>query len=188
MTQDVLYTDRWNDITRRPALGHEWLDVDTASSRYQSTTGIDVVDAPDRDTQGVPRPRWVLGIGTSGRVRASFYTPAHSLWRQIDYDWTEGRLWRWITVDYTYPNDTDTFTEDEAVLDVQAEVRPDGTGDLAVVDRSTTPMRRLVTEFVGMARDTYWIDVPEFGNWAGLANPGPSAYEVAGRNAAVHAS
>lgn len=177
----VFYTTDWNLITRRPTADHDWIDEGRAKNLYVDMLGLDVVDAAEVDGDGIPRQRWSLGIGTSGRIRASFFTPQNTLWRQVDWNAIDGRLWRWVTVDYTYPTETQTWAQDEWVRKVEATVEPDGQGDILTVDPSKPAAeRRQYTDFSGRARDSYWLDRPEFGDWRDLADPGPSAHEVAG--------
>lgn len=170
MTQDVLYTSRWNDLTRQPARGHSWLTEDEARRRYESSQGVEIVDATLRDTDGTPRPRWV--IGAYGRVRVQFFTPAGSVWREVDYDLIDGRLWRWITVDYTYADDGQ-HDQPDAVLTIEVSTRPDGTGTMSIDD--TAAGERSVSEFTDVPTDGGWLDVPRFGDWKQLADPGPGA-------------
>ena len=79
--------------------------------------------------------RWLLGIGVSGRVRAQFFTLAGSIWRSTDYYLVVGRLWRWITVEYTYPYATRRYDQDESTMMTKSKFRPDGTGAVDFVDR-----------------------------------------------------
>lgn len=177
----VQYTTEWNRITRRPIAGHTWIDEARARDLYDGMKGLDVVDAETVDDTGVPVQRWVLGIGTSGRIRASFFTLYNTIWRQVDWNWIDGRLWRWTTVDYTYPTQDRKWRQGEATSTVQSTVLPDGTGHLLTVDPAKPrDEQRHYADLIGRSSDTYWLDRPVFGDWAALADPGPSAYEVAG--------
>lgn len=184
MTQDVLYTTRWNGITRRPVADHEWLDADAARERY-GVNDLDVVDAVTRDADGTPKPRWVMGIGQSG-VRVQFFDAQMNVWHMVDWDRVDGRLWRWLTYDWEYTDATQSRAQRDAAVRAEAMIRPDGNGDIEIRDQRTG--QTLETEFSGMASEVYWLDYPEFGDWAALADPGPSAYEVAGRQAPAHVS
>lgn len=188
MTEDVLYTARWNGITRRPVADYEWLDAAGAEELYSTGSGLEVVEAANLDAEGVPRPRWVIGLGASGRVRVRFFDKDTTLWRLVDWDNVNGRLWRWITYDYTYPSSDQQWSEKDSVLTEKASVQSDGTGYVVSIDKTTKPGRRLKTEFTNRGLDAYWIDYPRFGEWAELIEPGPSAYEVAGTAAPAGAS
>jgi hypothetical protein len=182
MTQDVLYTTRWNGITRRPVAGHEWLNDQAARKLYESKD-LEVVDASRRDADGTPKPRWVIGISQSG-VRVQFFDEQMNTWHMVDWDRVDGRLWRWLTYDWEYSDATRHWEQKDATLDAEAMVRPDGNGDIEVQDRRTG--QTFETEFSGRASEAFWLDYPEFGGWSALAEPGPSAYEVAGREIPAH--
>jgi hypothetical protein len=125
----------------------------------------------------------VIGFGTSAGVRVQFFTPLGTLWRLIDYDFVDARLWRWITVDYQYPSDSKHWQQNEFAREIETSVRPDGTGDFTIVD-TTDPTSTPTTSSVPIevpVRDSYWLDRPAFGDWDRLADPGPSAWEVAGQ-------
>lgn len=187
MTDDrVLYTTRWNVITRRPHAGHDWVDPTNAERLYESPEGIIAVDARFRDADGLPAPRWVIGVGTSRRFRVQFFDSNTTIWRLVDYDWIGQRLWRWITVDYTYDGPISKKLMSDAVRTREAAVEVDGSGDLTIVEKGDDgPGSRQVTEFSGRASNAYWLDRPKFGDWSALAQPGPSAEEVAGIDAPV---
>jgi len=187
MTQDVLYTTFWSQKTRVPPPEVGWLDQEQARAQF-GKGDLQVVDAVHRDADGLARPRWIIGLGTSGRVRVRFFDEHTTLWRLVDWDNVEGRLWRWITYDYTYASTDQQWSEKDSVLTEKASVQSDGTGYVVSVDKSTSPGRRHKTEFTDRASDAYWLDYPQFGEWAVLAQPGPSAYEVAGREAPARVS
>lgn len=179
--QSVLYTTRWTNLTRRPMAGHDWVSVDEARRLYESETSLVVVDAEVRDEAGVPVPRWVIGLGTSGRIRVQFFDASTTIWHLVDYDRIEGRLWRWITNDYFYEDTSATRSMGESTRTVKASVEVDGTGYVTVVDKAGRgPGQRQTTDFVGRASEAYWLDWPAFGDWSSLTDPGQSAHEVAG--------
>jgi len=167
---DVLYTTRWNTTTRRPIVGHRWLDEDEARGIYESGASmLEVVDAAVRDEAGVPRARWVLGLGPSGRVRAQFFTPAGSIWRSTDYDVIDGRLWRCISRDYTYPDNTHRYSQTDATMQIASTFHPDGTGTIDFIDHSKPDVDR--ARLTEAPVSGFWMDRPVFGQWDQLADP-----------------
>lgn len=183
---DLLYTTSWNNLTRRPIAGHEWVEPARARELYESFADLTIVDAATRDQDGVPAPRWVIGTGTSARFRVQFFDANTTLWRLVDYDWIDERLWRWITYDYTYADLTRQRLVNDAIGTHKSAVKPDGTGTLTTIttDGNSRPTRQ-ATKFAGRAREDYWLDRPAFGHWSTLTDPGPSAAEVAGIEAPV---
>ncbi|MGH3998558.1 MAG: hypothetical protein ACRDTJ_13980, partial [Pseudonocardiaceae bacterium] len=167
MTQDVLYVGSWNDLLMEPMAGEDgWLDEADAQAHYESPDGVMVVDAAHRNASGEPMPRWVLGFGASG-VRAQFFDGHGTRWRRVDYDLIDDRLWRWITADHTYPDDSKRWAINEAVRSVTTTVKPDGSGFLKVVDSADPDSRptRSTTELTSVAVDAFWLDRPAFGAW-----------------------
>jgi len=172
MSGQVAYTTLWNDLTRRPIGGHRWLtDVEAQSAYGTHSSGLDVVDAVERDAQGVPRPRWVIGLTAqvNPRVRVRFFHPSGSLWRLIDYDNIGGRLFRWISVDYTYPDDARLYAEFECVMNVAATFRPDGTGIVTIDDKRQPNIQQATLD--GAPVGGYWMNMPAFGHWGQLSDP-----------------
>lgn len=178
---DVLYAEKWNGLLMRPMDG--WLDTPTAQSLYESPAGVMVVDAARRDQDGNPLPRWIIGTDMSG-VRVQFFNDLGTRWRRVDYDGVDGRLWRWITADYAYADEARRWLTNETAYTVQTTVKPDGTGFFKVIDSRDPTIRpvRSTTPVHGLAKPSYWLERPAFGNWAALADPGPSAQQVAGRD------
>jgi len=167
---DVLYTTEWNDWTGHPMPGHRWLEEGEARAIYEGCTSmLEVVDAAVRDEARVPRARWVLGLSPSGRVRAQFFTPAGSIWRSTDYDVVDGRLWRWISRDYTYMDDSVRHGRSEATFQIASEFRPDGTGTIDFIDKSKPDVDRARLTEAPVSR--FWMDRPVFGQWDQLADP-----------------
>lgn len=187
MTDDaVLYTTSWNNLTRQPIAGHEWVEPTQAHKMYEAFEDITIVDAATRDGDGVPMPRWVIGTGTSARFRVQFFDANTTLRRLVDYNWIDERLWRWVTYDYTYDDLSRKRLANEAARTCKAAVKPDGTGTLTtVVTGANSRPTRQSTKFNDRASDAYWLDRPAFGEWQALTLPGPSAEEVAGIDAPV---
>lgn len=185
---EVYYTTCWNAVTRRPDPDHRWLNASAARQLYESHHGIDVIDAAVTDASDVPWPRWAIEF-TGSEARVRFLDQHTALWRQVDYYAVDDRLWRHGTYDFTYPDDSKRWEQSDLMLKVESVVRPDGTGSLTILDKTECkPGTQLVSQYSGRAINAYWIDRPEFGDWAALTDPGPSAYEVAGEDAAVRAS
>ncbi|WP_460706490.1 hypothetical protein [Myceligenerans halotolerans] len=174
----MFYTTSWNDITRLPSGDSAWTPEDEARRLYEKKAGLTIVDASKCDADGAPFPRWVLGFGASRRVRAQFFDEHMTLVHMVDWNWIDGRLWRWLTYDWTYPNTTQHWEQNESVARALSGIEPDGTGYIELLHKQ--PRRELDIEFTDRAQDSYWVDYPEFGDWAALADPGPTALEVAG--------
>ncbi|WP_182113856.1 MULTISPECIES: hypothetical protein [unclassified Actinotalea] len=170
MPDDVLYTTRWNELTREPVGGHRWLSEEEAHRAFESGKGIiEVVDAAARDADGTPRPRWVIGTSANGRARVRFFTPGGSVWRNIDYDEIDGRLWRWISVTYTYPDLDNRYMQGQALQIVKEKFQPDGTGTVRH-DVKTEPEVDVYT-MSDVPVAGFWLDRPRFGDWAALTDP-----------------
>ena len=173
--QQVLYTTRWNRLTRRPTMDHAWVSPQEAATLYASDAGIDVVDAERRDEDGTPRPVWVIGTSPVG-FRVQLFTPGGAVARVVDWKRRDGRLWRDSSTEYLYPDEDTAYRMADATTIVDTVTRPDGTATLAYTDESG---QTHVTEFADVATDGNWLDVPEFGDWGPLVNatlgasPGP---------------
>lgn len=174
MTGPVWYCTRWNDLTRRPIAGYEWIDADHARGLRTRHEFFDVVDAETIE-DGLPRPRWV--IHTSASFGVDFFDVHGSIWRTVVYRWTDERLWRLTTTDYTYPDGEQRWDLPDATSEVEASVLPDGTGQLIVDD--ATAGTKSFSEFNVHDVPSRWLDVPEFGDWDALTDPGPPASEIA---------
>lgn len=181
--QTVRYTERWNDLLLQPIGGYEWIDASAARDLFENEPerGVMVVGGSEHELTGEFKPRWVLGFGAG--VRVQFLDERGSLVRLIDYDVVEGRLWRWVTVDYVYRDAEQRWSRRDAVQKIETTVRPDGRGYLTTHDKTDPASRRLTNtvEIVVPVKESYWLDWPAFGDWAGLATPGPSTWEVAGQ-------
>ncbi|MFC8797273.1 hypothetical protein ACFT2C_06045 [Promicromonospora sp. NPDC057138] len=184
MSGTVLYTTRWNEKNRRPIAGHAWIDPETARQRVDAGDNIEIVDGASMDPDGVPRPRWVIGWSSAG-PRVQFYDEHGTKTRVVDYEPLDGRLWRLTTVDYAYADADERHGLSDVVVESEAEVLPDGTGHFSI--ENVVQRQESFSEFSGRANDAYWVEVPRFGEWDVLSDPGPSAAEVAGRESALSA-
>ena len=169
MSEDVLYTTRWVDTTHKPAPGHRWLSVDEARAAYQGRTPLETVDAVERDEDGNPRARWVIAFGASGRVRVQFFTPGGSVQRSTDYDVINGRLWRWISRTFVYPDPDNRYMRSQAVRKITEKFRPDGTGTVEFDEKDDGILH--TARLTGAPVNGFWLDRPEFGDWSNLTNP-----------------
>lgn len=171
VSEDVLYTTKWNDLTRRPIAGHRWLSTQEAQAAWDAgaAVGIEAVDAAHRDPDGVPLPRWVLGGAATGGIRVQFFTPGGSIHRSTDFDDRDGRLWRWISVNYIYPDQTNRYFEPDCLEMITEEFNPDGTGRISY-DIKTEPTVT-VHNLTGAPVHGFWLDRPPFGHWTDLTNP-----------------
>lgn len=170
---DVLYTSRWNAALRQPMpISPPWLGAEEAEERWQTRTRageLSIVDASVRDPDGRPRPGWSIGVGFTG-VRVRFYTRGGgSIWRSVDYDDRDGRLWRWTTTEYVHPDDERFYRQDQATRIAIAKLEPDGTGYVDFNDKSKATVDRARLTDAPVAG--FWLDWPEFGHWEDLANP-----------------
>lgn len=180
----VRYTERWNDLLLQPIDGYDWIDAGQARDLFENDPdrGPMVVGGTEDGLTGEFTPRWVIGFGAGARVQ--FLDERGSLVRLIDYDLVEGRLWRWVTVDYTYRGTGQRWSRRDAILKIETTIRPDGRGHLTNHDKTDPSTSRPLTntiEIVAPVKSSYWLDWPAFGDWAALADPGPSAWEVAGQ-------
>ncbi len=162
----VLYAGRWNERLRKPIKGFDWITPEEAERRYAAREDFVAVDGtvgPD----GELRPRWSLGFAEG--VRARFFTPGGgSIEQSTDYDARDGRLWRWITRRYVYPDDSRFYSRSECVAMYTAEFQPDGTGviDFEEQAKDTVDRARMTDAPVS----GFWLDRPEFGHWHDLAD------------------
>lgn len=165
----VLYVERWNDLRRKPVKGYSWLSPEEAAERYATRRGdLALVDGT-RGDDGEHHPRWVIGVAHNG-IRVQFFTPrGGSVWRTVDYDARDERLWRWITAEYTYADDDRFHPEFESVQTYTAKLEPDGTGYVDFNDKSKATVDRARLTDAPVAG--FWLDWPEFGHWEDLANP-----------------
>ena len=164
---EVLYAERWNEV-RRTAIRDSWLTENEARRRHIEGELFLAIDAR-RDDVGELRPRWVMGIGRSG-VRVQFFTPGGgSIRRLIDYDARDGRLWRWITIDYVYPDDETFHEQFECRTMYTSSFEPDGTGTVDIDDKAKPMVDRARLTDAPVAG--FWMGWPEFGHWDQLADP-----------------
>ena len=165
--QEVLYTTRWNQLTRRPTLGHAWVSPQEAAALYAGDAGIDVVDAGRRDPDGTPRPVWVIGASPGIGFRVQLFTPGGAVARLVDWQWRDGRLWRQTSSDYLYPDEHTAYRMAEATMIIGTYTHTDGAATLELVDESG---QAHVTEFADVVTEAFWVDVPEFGDWGPLVD------------------
>jgi hypothetical protein len=179
-TGTIGYTTRWNDLTNRPSADHDWIDEGQARDRFERNEFIDVVESSTIGSDGLVYPRWVMGIaglrGVAGGARLEFHDGQGSIWRAVDYQIVQGRLFRFNVADFDYSTDQQRWEMSEATAGVEVTVDPDGTG---TVERWEAGGDQELTEFTGLDVSDHWLEVPAFGDWDALADPGPSASEIA---------
>ena len=168
---DVLYTGRWSSDTRLPFPGVGWYDEARARAIYeQRTEFLCIVDARERLDDDRPRQRWIIGASEAGGFRSSFFTPAGTLYRQIDYMPRDGRLWRETTLDYRYPDDENFYLNGlESLGHTIARFQPDGSGTVLYVE-SGNPRGEEV-QLHDAPVSGFWLDRPTFGDWSRLSDP-----------------
>ena len=180
MTGPVWYCTRWNDLTRRPIAGCEWISEGQARDRFERNEFIDIVESSTIGSDGLVYPRWVMGIaglrGVAGGARLEFHDGQGSVWRAVDYQIVQGRLFRSNVVDLVYSSDQQRWEMDQAIRGVEVTVDTDGT---CAVESWEASGDQKLTEISGLGVSGHWLDVPEFGDWDALADPGPSASEIA---------
>ena len=172
---DYAYLGRWNYKLNKPALGEEWISEDAARQMYEAQQGkFDVVPLAIADGQGGeprPVPPWVLTAYAKGPLafRVTFVNPVGSIWRMIDYKDVDGRLFKWVVVDYSYPDTTSRYRLDQNTMVVDGSFNPDGTGSLTINDKSKPTVDRLSMDQVDISK--HWMDRPPFGAWEQLTDP-----------------
>lgn len=167
------YFDKWNQLLNQPILvsPYGWVEESAARHRYEeSFEFFCVVNGGAGD--GVVVPEFVLGVspGEEGpSIRVRFFTPGGAIYRTIDYKTVDGRLFKWIVRERTYPDLTSKFTLSQATSMVEGTFEPDGYGSVRFSDKSqpTTQFR----EFRGVPVDSHWMPIPAFGDWQNLTNP-----------------
>ncbi len=163
-----MYIERWNHQLRIPVPGSPILSVDEAAARYDRKEPFVVVDGT-RGDDGSHQPQWVMGWAHTG-ARMSFLNLHGSVWRLIDYDARDGRLWRWKTVDYTYASDDRYYAVNACTQKITSKFDPDGTGYIDFDDKSKEVVDRARFESAPIVAN-FWMDWPEFGQWNGLTDP-----------------
>lgn len=193
MTDMVRYTTGWNNLTNQPAADHDWIDASLARARFEQNEFIDVVESSSISKDGLVYPRWVMGVtafrGVAGGARVEFYDPNGSCWRAVDYDCLKGRLWRSSVTDRQYPDgpsspdaltsslDTQRWKLSDSIRTTRITVRPDGAAHFKIRDRTTG--EKSLTNLTGLDVSAHWLDIPTFGEWDALTDPGRSATEIA---------
>jgi hypothetical protein len=167
----VLYTGRWSDQTRLPFPGVGWYDEARARTIYDERSEfMCVVDASERLADDRPRQRWVVGVSETGGFRCAFFTPAGTLYREIDYDPLDGRLWRATTLDYRYPDGEGySLSAVESLGHTIARFFPDGSGTVRYAE-SGNPVGEEV-DLHDAPVSSFSLDRPSFGDWSRLSDP-----------------
>lgn len=122
-----------------------------------------------------PLPGWVIHSSTSFGV--DFFDKHGSTRRKVVYEWIDGRLFRSSITDRSYPDDQQFWRENQSTGKTAIMFKPDGTGLLENRVRATK--ERTVTELIGLDVSAHWLEVPAFGSWEALTDPGMSASEIA---------
>ena len=170
---EYAYCGSWNAKTRKPLAGEDWLSPEEARSRYEGSVAaqFSVVDAGST-IPGAVSPFVIVfskSLESLG-VRTKFFNAAGSEWRAIDYKYIDGRLFKWIVREQTYPDDENYYKFDGATSYREATFLPDGHGSLGV-DNKKPGEQPVLAEFRDIPVESYWLDVPAFGNWDQLADP-----------------
>ena len=126
-----------------------------------------------------PRPGtpWTLRFYSQGdtRFRSTFFDEHGSVRRVIWYEVLDERLFRSEVTEYTYDygRDPGRRDEDECVLLTHGLFKPDGTGTLQINDKSAATTQRLSVDQMNVSGQ--WLDVPAFGDWSRLSDPGSAS-------------
>lgn len=175
MSSAFAYLGQWNEKTGRPALDQEWLDDAVARAAYEERSrGFDVVPADVRiavETANTSRTPWVLHSWPGGvaAFRSTFFTPAGSIFRIIDWKDEGDRIFKWSVVEYSYPDDDKGYRQDQNIMLVRGNFNTDGTGTLTINDKSKPTVDRLSMDQVDVSGN--WLDRPAFGEWGPLIDP-----------------
>ncbi|MGN8247326.1 hypothetical protein ACTHAM_001500 [Cellulomonas soli] len=166
MSDSVRYADYWAE--GRGASAITWIDAAEAQQRYESSASAFTAVGTD----GVsPRPRWALTVAVNRCVRVVFLDPHRTRTRSVDYDWREGRLWRWITTDFEYPDRDRRYRRERAVRTTTAVFEPDGSARVQVIDRAVAADSKDVLTLEDAPVQGFWLERPAFGQWSDLINP-----------------
>lgn len=166
MNDSIRYADYWTEGRGPSAV--TWIDTAEAERRYVS--GSASFTAVGRPT-GAASPRWALTVAATRAVRVVFLNDHGSRVRSIDYDWREGRLWRWITTDFEYPEQCRRFRREHALRVTTATCEPDGRARAEIVDKSVSTDLKDVISFEDAPINGFWLDRPGFVSWADLVDP-----------------
>lgn len=178
MTEGYAYLGQWNSSTASPVPDNGWISAEEARQRFdEGTRRFDVVPASTHDAQGSGGPAvppWVLTCWEGGRAcTVSFLTAGGSAWRVVEYEEEDGRLFRAVVHEYTFPDQEGRYRPKEAQLKTRGTFRPDGTGTVTVDDKSSPTVGRLSLDQVDVSGN--WMPVPAFGAWELLTDPDDAA-------------
>lgn len=180
VTADVRYADHWTE--GRSLSVTTWIDPDEARRRHETGDGAFTALFW---AEGVPRDRRPILAANVARghgVRVVFLDERGSRTRAIDYDWREGRLWRWIDTLFSYPDDARRYRMDQAVEVTAALFEPNGDGRVEIRDKVASSRDMDVLTVEDAPVQGFWLDRPPFGEWEDLLNP---LYGVPGRRGDV---
>jgi hypothetical protein len=164
---DYSYLGRWNFLLNRPIADEGWIDDVEAQRRYESGSGL--FAAVDARARNGAAPKFVIEVSPSKvdpGFRAIFLNDAASIVEVITYKTVDGRLFKWISVNYEYPDETTKYELDESTIIVKGKTSPSGDGLLTVNDKSKPTVEKI--SFRDVPTDDLWLPVPKFGEWANL--------------------
>jgi hypothetical protein len=175
------YLSRWNFLLNRPIGGEGWIDDNEARRRYESGSGLfAIVDSDAGD--GVAVPKFVIEVSpsrTAPAIRSTFLNNAASIVEMIDYKFVDGRLFKWLDLNYEYPDETTKYGQDESILILDGKIEPNGDGVLRVNDKSKPTVEKV--SFRDVPVDDLWMPLPKFGEWENLANRNYGNVQLPGR-------
>lgn len=171
------YLGAWNSRTKKPIAEEGWITPAEAQTKYDELTGhfevvpYAVFEGQSRDPRaGTP---WTVRFYSAGewRFRSTFFDDHGSIYREIWYQLIEGRLFKSLVSEFTYPYAPDDGRQNRsgAVVTTNGSFAPDGTGTLEINDKSQSAVERLSIDQIDVSG--HWLDVPAFGEWAALADP-----------------
>ncbi|MBF4635212.1 hypothetical protein ITJ38_12415 [Agreia pratensis] len=157
-----------------------WISYDTARARFETTREFFcVMNGEAGDGTVVPDFVLHVGPGVDGpSIRAQFFTPGGAVYRTIDYKSVDGRLFKWIVRERSYPNMTSRYTLSQATTVVEGTFEPDGHASVKFNDKSQPTVQLRELNDVPVA--SHWMPIPAFGDWDSLTDPhlGVLAYEL----------
>ncbi|GAA4625852.1 hypothetical protein [Cellulomonas oligotrophica] len=169
MVSNIRYADYWTE--GRAYSATSWIDAEEARRRYEvGDEAFTAVIWPDSGEEA-GRPLAAVSIGQSRRVGVIFLDEHGTRKRSVDYDWRDGRLWRWITTDFEYPDDSRRYRVDRATRVIKAKFEPNGNARVEIRDRIASPNEKDVVTAEEVPVQGFWLDRPPFGEWSDLLNP-----------------
>ena len=163
------YLGSWNFLLNRPIASDGWINDAEAQRRYESGSGLFAV--VDADAGNGVAPKFVLEVSPSKvdpGFRAIFLNDAMSIVEVITYKTVDGRLFKWISVNYEYPDETTKYELDESTMIVKGKTSPSGDGLLTINDKSKPTVEKV--SFRDVPVDDRWLPIPTFGDWRNLTN------------------